>query len=104
MIWNFLLQGGMGFFGYNIFQFNARGVLWCLVITAFVQGLSTYQIHRNGKQRFLASPPGEAEDWDEHRKKVGYNYKIAQLYVFKVIIYSMVTLAFAYIARNYVFS
>ena len=34
MIWNLLLQGGMGFFGYNIFQINVRGVLMCLVITA----------------------------------------------------------------------
>lgn len=102
MIWNLLLQGGMGFFGYNIFQINVRGVLMCLVITAIVQGISIFQFHRYAKQRILASRSGEPEDWDEHRKKISYNYKIAWLYFFKLIGYTIFTFGAAYIARTYI--
>ena len=76
MIWNLLLQIGVGYFGKNIFLFNAMGLRRCFFLTAILQTISMFAFHHHIKNTVPENIT---------RNKGIYFYKLVQLFIFKTL-------------------
>ncbi|MFX0210585.1 MAG: hypothetical protein ACFFDT_31685, partial [Candidatus Hodarchaeota archaeon] len=94
--WDFIIHIVAGAVGYNIFTFHPPGLFYCLAFTVVVQGLDMLRIHFTTKIRVLRSPSHKMEEQLENLKGPLYFYKLAQLFVMKVVFYGLVTLVSGY--------
>ncbi len=85
MLWNLFIHIIGGAVGYKIFSFQAPGLFYCLAITIVIQGLDMFRYNFNMRKR---APPFARENM----KGAVYLYKLAQIYVVKVLFYGLVTL------------
>lgn len=98
MLWNTLIHIIAGILGRNIFIINIHGILWCLLVTAVVQGIDMIRVYKYHKKRVELSNPVIRED---HMKNFRKRAPIImpQIYIVKVIFYGLITLAIATIVR-----
>jgi len=98
MIWNLLIHIIAGILGRNIFTFTLHGILWCLLITAIVQGIDMIRIYNYHKKRIeQASPHVKEEQVRIFRKRTPII--MPQIYILKVLFYGAVTLVVSAIVR-----
>lgn len=99
MIWNLLIHLGAGLFGYNIFRLDTVGLVACIVLTVIVQSISTFRFQQWAKQKYENSLQSGSKSWKELSGSGAYKAKMVQLFLVKVVFYSAITLASAYVAR-----
>ena len=99
MIWNHLLHLIAGIIGSSIFNFTGVGILTTITITAFTQIIDTIRMYRYHKNLILKKPD-EIKEEQLHNFKSGAFYKFFQLYLLKVVWYSLIILLTAYITRS----
>jgi len=102
MIWNLFIHIIAGAIGYRIFSFKSPGLIYCLGMTIVLQGLDMIRFHSNTKKRVFRTPPHIREKQLENLKGSVYFYKLAQVYVAKVVFYGLVTLLASSIMRKIV--
>jgi hypothetical protein len=90
MLWNSIIHIVAGIFGSNIFNFQFPGIVYPFLLASAVQVFSVTQFHSKIKS---SNPESIAIQGNV------YFYKIAQLYIFRIIFYGSITLAAAYFAR-----
>ena len=100
MLWNHVVHLIGGALGANIFTWSTPGVLMGVAFSLVVQGISMAFLHSNVRNRFSAMP----EDIQKNPKSSPpgsplYWYKLAQVYLAKVIWYGLVTLLAAQVMR-----
>lgn len=100
MILNLFVHIIAGVVGYKIFSFQSPGLIYCLAMTIVLQGLDMFRFHSNTKKRVLRAPSQLREKQLENLKGKVYFFKLAQIYVTKVVFYGLVTLVASSIMRN----
>jgi hypothetical protein len=91
MLWNLLIQIGAGIIGRHLFTFEFNNILSCLILTGIVQLIGTIKFHNFVKR----NKPESISD-----KRNPYFYKLIQLFLVKLIFYTLITLVSAYISRQ----
>ena len=99
MIWNLFIHIIAGIVGYRIFAFQYPGFVYCLAMTVVIQGIDMFRIHYSTKKRILRESPHIRNRQLKNLKDSAYFYKLAQIYILKVIFYGLVTLVSSSIMR-----
>jgi len=100
VLWNVILQFVAGAAGYNIFTFRLAGVLYCLAVTATVQGIDMFRYYSRIKGKINEAPSGVKEEKLKKIKGAQGIFLTILWYIVKVICYTMVTLFVAFITRK----
>ena len=93
--WYVLLHVALGFLGKDVFAFSNMGTLYVTAATALVQAYPMYLIHRLAWAKFRIvrdEAPGAAEQGELTR---GYWRRWARVYISRVAIYALISLAAA---------
>ncbi len=99
MIWNHLIHIIAGLIGASIFLFNVEGILTAVLITAITQTVDIirmYRYHRN----LILQKPDEIKEEQLRIFNKGAFLKFSQLFLLKVVWYSIIILFAAYITRS----
>ena len=99
MIWNLLLHIIAGIIGRHIFTLNLRGILWCLLITAMVQGVDMLRLYSYYKKRIEQTTLEHIREEKLRIFRKRAPVTMPQIYIVKVLFFGFVTLAVAYISR-----
>ena len=99
MLWNYVFQAVFGFIMRNSLTWTTSGILICLVFTGALQAFDLKRIYSYSKERLLTENPEALINGRLEAYKKGAPYKLAQLWVFKVLWYGGVTMAIASISR-----
>lgn len=98
MIWNIGLHIIVGLFGTKIFVWTLTGIITCLVITCFVQGIDMLRIYRTTITRInQQSPHIQEEQMRAFKQRLPITFP--QLFIMKVIGYGLITLISASVFR-----
>lgn len=100
MIWNLFIHIIAGIVGYRIFAFQYPGFVYCLVMTVVIQGIDMFRIHCSTKKHILRASPHIRDRQLKDLKGSGYFYKLAQIYVAKIVFYGLVILVSSSIMRQ----
>jgi hypothetical protein len=99
-VWYFLIHVSLGMIFYEEFTFTNLGAVYATLAGMVVQSYPTYQLHRIAKPKFDAAfvgAPGSAR----HKEAVKqYWIRIGRLFVFRVSIYTILTLVVAAVVRG----
>jgi len=93
MIWNTFLQIALGMLGTILVAEPKKAIWFYLIITCISQGIDMFRIHYETKKRVQMATP----ELLRNIQGKTYLFKLAQFYIFKVIVYTLITLASAYI-------
>src|SRR3990172_5609306 len=99
MIYNHLLQAAFGYFARDALTWSTNGVLICLAVTAVVQGIDTARFYSYSTRRLMAERPESSYDGQLAAVKKDAPYKLAQLWVLKVLWYGGVSMVIAQVSR-----
>lgn len=99
-IWYFLIHVSLGMIFYQEFSFTNLGALYAAAAGLVVQLYPIYQIHRVAKPKFDAAFIGRpgTEAYKQAAKQ--YWIRIGRLFMFRVSIYSILTLLVAAAVRG----
>ena len=100
MLWKHVLHLMGGMLGANIMTWSALGVLMSAAFSLLVQAISLGFLHFDVRKRLSAKPQWDLRQTATPPASPLYWYKLAQLYVVKVIWYGLVTLLAAHITRT----
>ncbi len=98
MLWNLGLHIIAGFFGREIFTWTFEGFMWCIAITALVQGIDMFRLYSATVKRIRQQPPHVQDDQMQTFKK-RLPITFPQLFIAKLVGYGLVTLVTASIVR-----
>lgn len=99
-VWYFLIHVSLGLIFYQDFTFTNLGAVYAALAGMAVQFYPTYQIHRVARPRFDSAFVG-APGSERHREAVKqYWMRIGRLFVFRVSIYTILTLVVAAVMRG----
>jgi hypothetical protein len=98
MIWNHVLQAAFGYLARDALLWSRSGILLCALVTSALQGIDTFRFYKGIRNRF-ASDFVAVEDGRFAAFKKDALLKFGQLFVFKVLWYSGISMAVANIAR-----
>lgn len=100
MTWNTLLHTVLGVLGHKDFIWSQSGVVLAIIFAGIVQGIDMVRVFRYHHARFFSSPAAERPD-----EVVSFRHslmvKLPQIYLFKVILYGLITLLAAGITRSF---
>ena len=100
VVWYVLIHVSLGLIGYQYFTFTNLGALYAAVAGAIFQGYSIWEVHRVAWPRFEAAFVGTPGS-DKHNKAVReYRIRLARLFVFRLSIFTMLTLLVAALVRG----
>ena len=98
MIWNFCIHIIAGILGSKIFTWTSEGIIWCIVMTFIIQGISMFQMYQTTVKRIRQQPLQiQDEQMRTFRKRLPIIFP--QLFIAKLIGYGLLTMASANILR-----
>lgn len=100
MFWNHLIHILAGIFGATIFAWSGPGILTTAIVAGLSQAVDTVRMYFYHRNRILKTPP-EVREEQIGVFKEGATYKLAQLYVVKVVWYGLVILLAAFATRSF---
>lgn len=98
MLMNTLIHAALGVIGRNVFVWSWEGAALAVGSAALIQAIDMVRLYRYHNTRFLASPAGESDE-EIQRFRRGLKVKLPQIYLMKVVWYTIITVAVAAIAR-----
>ena len=100
VVWYVLIHVSLGLIGYEVFTFTNLGALYAAAASAAFQGYSIWEVHRVAGPRFIAGFVGKPGS-DKHKKAIReYRIRLARLFVFRLSIFTIVTLLVAALLRG----
>ena len=100
VVWYVLIHVSLALIGYQVFTFTNLGAFYAAAAGAVVQGYSILEVHRVAGPRFNAAFIGKPGS-DKHKKAVReYCFRLARLFVFRLSIFTMLTLLVAALVRG----
>ncbi len=100
VVWYVLIHVSLGLIGYQVFTFTNLGAFYAAAAGAVVQGYSIWEVDRVARPRFDAGFIGTPGS-DKHRKQLReYRIRLARLFVFRLSIFTMLTLLVASLIRG----
>ena len=91
--WYVLLHVALGFLGKDVFAFSNMGTVYVAAATALVQFYPMYLIHRPAWAKFAAMRSAAASADDRADLTRGYWRRWLRVYISRVAIYALLTLA-----------
>ena len=98
MLWNLGLHIIAGVFGREIFTWTFEGFMWCIAITAIVQGIDMLRLYSTTVKR-IRQQPTHIQDKQMQTFKKRLPVTFPQLFIAKLVGYGLVTLVAAIIGR-----
>ena len=99
MIWNHLLHAVFGFVARDALTWSTKGLLICFAVTGVVRAIDTARFYSYSTRRLVAERPDAIHDGHLEAVKRGAPYKLAQLWIAKVLWYGGVSMAVASMSR-----
>ncbi len=99
-VWYVLIHVSLALIGYQVFTFTNLGALYAAAAGAVVQGYSIWEVHRVAKPRFESAFIGKPGSDKHHKQRREYRARLARVFVFRLSIFTMLTLMVAALIRG----
>ncbi len=100
IVWYVLIHVSLALIGYQVFTFTNLGALYAAAACAVVQGYSIWEVHRVAGPRFNAAFIGRPGSGKHKKRLREYRVRLARLFVFRLSIFTIVTLLVAALIRG----
>ena len=100
MLWNFMMHALMGWLGPNYFVFTPEGIGMAVLVVCTTQAVDQIRIRKDKRKAIDALPLKEREAATQ-KLEAGSGKMMALLYIQNVILFTVVLLVAAQVARTH---
>jgi hypothetical protein len=100
MLWNFMMHALMGWLGPNYFVLTPEGIGMAVLVVCVTQAVDQVRIRKEKRKEIDALPPKERKAATQELE-AGFNKMMALIYVQNVLLFTVVLLMAAQVARTH---
>jgi len=100
MLWNFMMHALMGWLGPNYFVFTPEGIGMAVLVVCVTQAVDQIRIRKEKWKAIDALPPKERKAAAQ-KLEAGFNKMMALIYIQNVLLFTVVLLVAAQVARTH---